>query len=171
MADKYNFDSKSKKDIVRNGKESPLRHKKEIEIQDVSFEYSHDATVTKALAEVSFSVSKGQLVALIGANGSGKSTLMHLIQGLYHPTRGKILLDGEDLETIPKKVLRRMIVAVPQDILLLNRSILENITYGKKGASMEEVKKAAKRARAHDFISALPNGYNTIVGPYFPVFL
>ena len=83
---------------------------------------------------------------------------------LYEPIEGKILFDGRDAATIPLTQLRKQIALVPQDILLFGGSIYENIAYGKPGASIEEVKMAAKKANAHDFITSVPEGYETIVG-------
>lgn len=109
-------------------------------------------------------VAPGERVALVGPTGSGKSTFVKLIQRLYDPQEGRILIDGQDIAKVTQGSLRRAIAVVPQDPALFHRSILENIAYARPDATEEEVVLAARRARAHDFISRLPNGYQTPVG-------
>jgi ATP-binding cassette subfamily B protein len=103
-------------------------------------------------------------LALVGATGSGKSTFVKLIQRLYDVEAGRILIDGADIAGVTQQSLRRAIALVPQDPALFHRTIAENIAYGRPGASAEEIALAARRARAHDFIRALPLGYDTLVG-------
>jgi ATP-binding cassette subfamily B protein len=112
----------------------------------------------------SLAIAPGERVALVGATGSGKSTFVKLIQRLYDVEAGRILIDGTDIETVTQVSLRKAVAVVPQDPALFHRSIAENIAYGRPDATAEEITQAAKRARAHGFIAALPNGYDTLVG-------
>ena len=101
---------------------------------------------------------------MVGHSGSGKSTLIKLIQRLYDVQNGEITIDGQNIINLTKKSLRRAIALVPQEPILFHRSIAENISYGKPEATSSEIEAAAKLAYAHDFITNLPNGYNTEVG-------
>jgi ATP-binding cassette subfamily B protein len=112
----------------------------------------------------SLRIAPGERVALVGATGSGKSTFVKLIQRLYDVEDGRILIDGQDVAAIRQGSLRRAIAVVPQDPALFHRSLAENIAYARPEASEEQVMLAARRARAHDFIGGLPNGYQTLVG-------
>jgi ATP-binding cassette subfamily B protein len=109
-------------------------------------------------------VAPGERIALVGPTGSGKSTFVKLIQRLYDVQGGRILIDGQDISRVGQTSLRRAIAVVPQDPALFHRSIAENIAYARPDATPDEVILAAKRARAHDFIARLPNGYDTPVG-------
>lgn len=114
--------------------------------------------------DFSLAIAPGERVALVGPTGSGKSTFVKLVQRLYDLDGGRILIDGQDISKVTQGSLRRAIAAVPQDPALFHRSIAENIAYGRPGASHEDIVEAAKRARAHDFITHLPRGYDTLVG-------
>jgi ATP-binding cassette subfamily B protein len=103
-------------------------------------------------------------VALVGPTGAGKSTFVKLIQRLYDVQGGRILIDGQDISKVSQSSLRKAIAVVPQDPALFHRSIAENIAYARPDATLAEVTLAARRARAHDFIARLPNGYDTPVG-------
>ncbi|MEM2087592.1 MAG: ABC transporter ATP-binding protein [Thermoproteota archaeon] len=129
--------------------------------ENVTFGYDKDKPVLK---EMSFEVKPGEKVALVGATGSGKSTIIKLIPRFYDPQEGRILIDDMDIRNVKISSLRRNIGIVHQDVFLFPTSIRENIAYGKPNATQEEVEKAAKAARIHDFISSLPEGYNTVVG-------
>ncbi|MEB3789579.1 MAG: ABC transporter ATP-binding protein/permease [Desulfurococcales archaeon] len=118
----------------------------------------------KVLDGVSLHVPPGEKVLITGPPGSGKSTLLKLIARLYEPDSGRILIDGVDLRRIRNSTLRRIIAYVPQEPFIFNRSIRENIALAKPDASIEEIVRAAKIAKIHDFIASLPNGYETIVG-------
>jgi ATP-binding cassette subfamily B protein len=109
-------------------------------------------------------VAPGERVALVGPTGAGKSTFVKLIQRLYDVQSGAILVDGQDIATVSQASLRRAIAVVPQDPALFHRTLSENIAYARPDATQDEVELAAKRARAHDFISRLPAGYRTLVG-------
>ena len=112
----------------------------------------------------SLAIAPGERVALVGPTGAGKSTFVKLIQRLYDLEAGRILIDGTDIATVTQASLRRAVAVVPQDPALFHRTIAENIAYGRPGATPEDISLAAKRARAHDFIAALPKGYDTLVG-------
>jgi ABC-type multidrug transport system fused ATPase/permease subunit len=133
---------------------------KEIEIKEVSFHYGKLA----ALEGVSFRIKAGTTTAFVGRSGSGKSTLSMLLLRFYDPSSGAILWDGIDLRDATRSSLRKQVSLVPQDTSLFNRTIKENIAYGRPGATDEEVVDAAKRAHAHEFILKLPHGYDAIIG-------
>jgi ATP-binding cassette, subfamily B, bacterial len=132
-----------------------------VSFQDVSFSYDPSRQI---LQQVSFDVEPGQQIALVGPSGSGKSTLASLLLRLYDPTVGSILIDGKDIRSYKLDSLRQQISVVMQDSVLFAVSIRENITYGRLGATDDEVEHAARLANAHDFIMDLPQGYDTIVG-------
>lgn len=133
-----------------------------IEFKDVSFSYNNgDGTV---LANLNLNIEPGKTVALVGPSGAGKTTLCHLIPRFYDIKTGEILLDGIDIRDIKLKSLRKNIGLVQQDVFLFTGSIKENIMYGKPDSTDEEIIEAAKKARIHDFIMTLPNGYDTYVG-------
>ena len=133
----------------------------EIEFDRVSFDYGDGKEV---LREVSFKLAPGQRVALVGSSGSGKSTIANLLLRFYHANAGAIRLDGVNIEEYARETLRNEIGIVLQDALLFGASIRENIAYGKPDATLAEIEAAARQAHAHEFISALPDGYNTLVG-------
>lgn len=139
---------------------NPLADK--IELKNVSFNYSNDEK--QILNDVSLTVPKGEMVALVGESGGGKSSLIKLIQRLYDATNGNILWDGIDLREANLASLKKQIALVTQETVLFNDTIRYNITYGKPDATDAELFEAARIAFAHDFIEELPNGYDTIVG-------
>ncbi len=128
---------------------------------NVSFGYENGKPV---LQNVSFAIAPGQRVALVGASGAGKSTIANLIIRLYDPLEGAVLIDGRDVKCYRRESLRREIGVVLQDALLFGTTIRENIAYGKPDATPEEIEDAARRVYAHDFITALPDGYDTLLG-------
>lgn len=132
-----------------------------IRLENVGFSYDEDRPV---LREVSFSVEAGQTVALVGPSGAGKTTLLNLIPRFYDPQQGTIFLDGTDIREYRIKSLREQISLVPQEVHLFGTSVKENIRYGRLNASDDEVRDAAKAANAHDFIIAMPEGYNSLIG-------
>ena len=109
-------------------------------------------------------IAAGERVALVGPTGSGKSTFVKLVQRLYDPQSGRILIDGQDITTVTQGSLRRAIAVVPQDPALFHRTIAENLAYARPGATLDEIRLAARRARADEFIERLPQGYDTLVG-------
>jgi ABC-type multidrug transport system fused ATPase/permease subunit len=125
---------------------------------------AHAAKGPAVLRDVSIRVAPGQTVALCGPSGSGKSTVLNLLLRFYDPVDGQVLLDGRDLRSIRREGFRSRCALVQQETFLFNDSILDNIRYGHAEATMEQVVAAAKAANAHDFISKLPNGYDTKVG-------
>ena len=133
----------------------------EILVEDVWFSYVPGKPVLKG---VSLHVSPGEKLLVVGPPGSGKTTLLRVIAGLYTPEKGRVLIDGVDVREWDKEVLRRVIAYVPQEPFIFNRSIRENIAIGNPEASMEEIVRAAKIAKIHDFIESLPKGYDTVVG-------
>jgi ABC-type multidrug transport system fused ATPase/permease subunit len=136
--------------------------KHSIEFRNMSYRYP--GCDRWALENVSFTVPVGATVALIGPSGSGKSTLMNLMQRLYDPQAGAILIDGEDLRNFTQRSLRDQIAVVPQEVELFSRTIIENIGYGRDHILVRDVEQAARVAHAHEFIQRTERGYETQVG-------
>jgi subfamily B ATP-binding cassette protein HlyB/CyaB len=132
--------------------------------EQVSFRYRPDGP--EVLRKVSFDVDAGKIVGIVGRSGSGKSTIAKLIQRLYVPERGRVLVDGVDLAQIDPAWLRRQIGVVLQENFLFNRSVRDNIALADPGLSMERVVAAAQLAGAHEFVLELPHGYDTVVGEH-----
>jgi ABC-type multidrug transport system fused ATPase/permease subunit len=132
-----------------------------VEFRDVSFAYEpgHDV-----LRGINLKTEPGQIIALVGRTGAGKTTMASLLLRFYDPTEGAVLLDGHDLRDLKTSWLRQQVSVVLQDPILFSTTVAENIAYGLPGASMDQIRKAAIRAQADEFISALPNGYETILG-------
>ena len=133
-----------------------------VRFEDVSFKYKD--TAHRVLKHINLDIPAGAYVALVGASGGGKTTLCSLIPRFYEVTNGRILVDGEDIRDVTLKSLRDNIGIVQQDVYLFAGTVMENISYGRPGATEEEIVEAAKAANAHDFIMELPNGYNTDIG-------
>jgi ATP-binding cassette, subfamily B, bacterial len=133
-----------------------------IEFRNVSFKYREDHNY--ALKNLSLDIRGGEYIALVGSSGVGKTTLCSLIPRFYEVTTGEILLDGENIKDIRLASLRQNIGIVQQEVYLFAGTVAENIRYGKLNATLEEIVDAAKKANAHDFIMALPNGYDTDIG-------
>ena len=134
----------------------------EIVFDRVSFRY--EGTEEDALNSVSLAVRKGEIIALVGRSGAGKTTFVDLIPRFFHPVEGRILMDGIDVSEMTLRSLRSLIGIVSQDVVLFNDTVKANIIYGKPDASEEELRGAARAAYAHDFITQLPDGYDTVVG-------
>jgi ATP-binding cassette, subfamily B, bacterial len=132
-----------------------------VSFENVSFGYDKQQP---ALKEISFNVKPGQVVALVGASGSGKSTVANLIPRFYDVTSGRITIEGKDIRDLTLESLRRNVGIVHQDTFLFSATIRENIGYGNPGATLDEIKKAARIAHLHDFVMSLPDGYETWVG-------
>jgi len=141
------------------GEVGPL--KRGIEFKDVGFEYVAGHPV---LSGISFTVNKGEVVALVGPSGGGKSTLADLIPRFYKPASGQIFWDGKDIANIKTSSLRAQIGIVTQETILFHDTILSNIAYGRPGASFQLIQDAAQAAYARDFIVNTPNGFNTLIG-------
>ncbi|MFT6849553.1 MAG: ABC transporter fused permease/ATP-binding protein [Sphingobacteriales bacterium] len=135
----------------------------ELEFRDIKFSYSSRKEIT-VLDGVSFKVDAGKKLAIVGPSGAGKSTVTQLILRFYNPENGEMLYDGKPVSSFSLNDIRSQVAIVPQDVLLFGGTILENIEYGKIGASVEEIKSAAAKANAAEFIESFPEGYETIVG-------
>jgi ATP-binding cassette subfamily B protein len=140
-----------------------------IEIEDLTFAYGETADGEGAggapvLTQISLSVPAGQTLGIVGSTGSGKSTLVKLLLRLYHVSRGRITLDGIPIEEIRLEDLRASMGLVSQDVFLFHGTVRENIVYGSWDATDPQIEEAARLAEAHDFITSLPRGYETIVG-------
>jgi ATP-binding cassette, subfamily B, bacterial len=133
-----------------------------VEFREVTFKYAEDSDFV--LENLSLDIRAGEFVALVGPSGVGKTTLCSLIPRFYDVTNGQILLDGQDIKNISLRSLRAQIGVVQQDVYLFAGTVADNIRYGKLEASDAEIIEAAKKANAHEFITALPNGYDTDIG-------
>ncbi len=133
-----------------------------IEFDNVTFHYG--AHRLPLYDRFSVTIRAGERVGLVGHSGSGKTTFVKLIQRLHDVKSGQILIDGQDIAGVTQASLRQQIAIVQQEPILFHRSLAENIAYARPGASQEEIEEAARQASAHDFISALPKGYSTLVG-------
>lgn len=132
-----------------------------LEFKDVSFSFNQTREV---LSKFNLKIAPGEKVAIVGPSGAGKSTIVKLLLRLHEPQEGGILIDGEDIQTVTLNSLRKNIALVPQDTLLFHRTLMENIRYGKEGASDEDVKKAATLAHCDEFVDNLHSGFETYVG-------
>jgi len=133
-----------------------------IELRDVVFAYP--GALRPTLDGINLTIKAGQNVAIVGANGSGKTTLANLLPRFYDPDSGHVLIDGCDIRDVTLRSLRDQIGMVTQQVISFNDTISSNIGYGKQGATQDEIVAAAKRACAHEFISRLPKGYDTVIG-------
>ncbi|CAN5130857.1 ABC transporter transmembrane domain-containing protein [soil metagenome] len=146
------------------GSDQPATLEGGIAAHALTFRYPSRPDVP-VLDGLEFSVAPGERVALVGPSGAGKSTVFALLLGFYRPDGGALRFDGQDARAIALGSLRGQMAIVPQEVLLFGGSIRENIGYGKPGASHGEIEEAAKKANAHDFVTAFPEGYDTLVGP------
>jgi subfamily B ATP-binding cassette protein MsbA len=132
-----------------------------IAFENIAFGYDDE---TQVLRDVSFTIEPGQVVGIVGPTGSGKSTVLSLLPRFYDPSGGRILIDGKDVATFKLDALRVQVGFVLQETVLFRGTIRENIAYGRPGATEEEIVAAAKVANADEFISRMPNGYDSMVG-------
>ncbi|OOS06545.1 type I secretion system permease/ATPase [[Haemophilus] felis] len=142
----------------------PPEIKGDISFKEVSFRYRPEGK--NVLNHISLSIKAGEIIGIVGRSGSGKSTLTKLIQRMYVPSQGNVFIDGNDISLVDPSWLRRQIGVVLQDNILLNRSIRDNIALTNPAMPIERVMQAAQLAGAHDFISQLPEGYDTLVGEH-----
>lgn len=174
-----NDNNKNDKEKARKKRLKRDDVKGEIVLENVHFQYSRaapqedggsnsldeDHHITSAVfAGCNLTINAGETVALVGESGCGKSTIAKLVQRMYDPTAGRVLLDGTDLRDINVRDLRACTGVVSQEPLLFDATVEENIRYGKPDATFEEIVKAAQSANAHDFIMTFPEGYQTRVG-------
>ncbi len=138
------------------------KFKKSIVFKNVNFVY--EDSVEPVLNDISFSVNKGEIIALVGPSGGGKSTLVDLIPRFYDPTSGEIIIDDINVKDIKIQSLRKLMGIVTQETFLFNESVKNNIAYGLENYPCEKIIEAAKAANAHNFILEMPDGYNTIIG-------
>jgi len=147
--------------VDRPGAKTLRVRKGEIKFENVSFAYDPERPILK---NVSFEVPAGKMVAIVGPSGAGKSTISRILFRFYEISRGKVLIDGQNIEDVTQASLRAAIGMVPQDTVLFNDTIEYNIRYGKPDASSAEVRQAARLAQIHEFIVTLPQGYDSLVG-------
>lgn len=151
----------SENNLDENAEGHTGRIQGKVEFKDVSFSYEEG---NPTLQNLNFTVEPGQTVAIVGQTGSGKTSLIHLINRTYDPTSGVINIDGIDLRDWKLDSLRSQISIIEQDIFLFSKTVAENISFGKPEATMEEIQIAAEEAQAADFISQMPEEYETIIG-------
>jgi subfamily B ATP-binding cassette protein MsbA len=160
------FDFLDAQDEVR---EKPGAHKlppfhQGIRFEHVDFSYQQEDDDREVLHDINLEVAPGELVAIVGSSGAGKTTLVHLLPRFFDVTAGAIRIDGHDLRDVTLSSLRSQIGIVAQDTILFNDTARNNIAYGQTNASQQRVLEAARAALADDFISAMPEGYNTVIG-------
>jgi ATP-binding cassette, subfamily B, bacterial MsbA len=141
--------------------EVPARFEQRIEYRSVEFSYNGQGRV---LAGIDLDVRRGQVVAIVGPSGAGKTTLLDLLPRFYEPTGGAILMDGVPISRFTRSSLRGLMGIVSQETILLNDSVFSNIAYGRRDFTLEQVQAAARAANAHEFVSQLPDGYQTLLG-------
>ena len=153
---------------IREIKNTEVQQGKDVEIQNFNVEFrnvsfSYDAD-TEVLNDVSFVAKQNEVTALVGASGCGKTSILRLVSRLYDCTGGEILVGGQEIQNVSTDSLFQKISIVFQEVTLFNVSVMDNIRIGRKGATDEEVKKAAELANCMDFIQKLPNGFDTLIG-------
>lgn len=157
------FDVLDLPEVIKNAPDAKAlpKVKGDVRFNDVSFAYNENEEV---LSHVSFEVKPGEMIAFVGPSGAGKSTVASLLPRFYDATNGSITIDGQDIRKVTLDSLREQVGIVPQETVLFNGSVYDNILYGRLDATREDVEAAAKAANAHDFIMQLPNGYETMLG-------
>jgi subfamily B ATP-binding cassette protein MsbA len=153
----------TKREIVDAPDATPLPPVREsIRLRDVRFRY--ETGLDDVLKGINLEVKVGQVVAFVGASGGGKTTIVNLIPRFYDVTEGSIEIDGVDIRKFTQRSLRDQMAVVTQQTFLFNDTLRANIAYGTGNATQEQIEAAAKAANAHDFITGLPEGYNTVIG-------
>jgi subfamily B ATP-binding cassette protein MsbA len=137
---------------------------KNVQFDHVSFTYGSDGENARVLHDINLEVRRGEVVAIVGSSGSGKSTLVHLIPRFFDATEGRLLIDGYDVRDVTLASLREQVGIVTQETVLFNDTVRNNIAYGQPHVALKEVEAAARAALAHDFIRALPAGYDEVIG-------
>jgi len=135
-----------------------------VRFDHVSFTYGSEGEDARVLHDINLDVRRGEVVAIVGSSGSGKSTLVHLIPRFFDPSEGRLLIDGHDVRDVTLASLRQQVGIVTQETVLFNDTVRNNIAYGQPNVSLKEVEAAARAALAHDFIRALPAGYDEVIG-------
>ncbi|WP_017721136.1 ABC transporter transmembrane domain-containing protein [Kamptonema formosum] len=157
------IDSEVEEDLQHQARQSLPQLRGHIRFEKVTFRY-HPESDINVLENLSFEVKPGQTVALVGRSGSGKTTISKLVLGLYPPTDGKVLIDGQDITSLSLRSLRQQVGVVDQDTFLFGGTIRENIAIGHPSAKLEDIMEAARQAGADGFIKKLPMGYETQIG-------
>ena len=137
---------------------------KAVQFDHVSFTYGTECAESRVLHDINLEVRRGEVVAIVGSSGSGKSTLVHLIPRFFDATQGRLLIDGNDARDVTLSSLREQVGIVTQETVLFNDTVRNNIAYGQPNVPLKEVESAARGALAHDFIQALPKGYDEVIG-------
>ncbi|MGA6951878.1 MAG: ABC transporter ATP-binding protein [Candidatus Sulfotelmatobacter sp.] len=137
---------------------------KTVQFEHVSFTYGSEGEDARVLHDISLEVRRGEVAAIVGSSGSGKSTLVHLIPRFFDATEGRLLIDGHDVRDVTLASLREQVGIVTQETVLFNDTVRNNIAYGQPHVALKEVEAAARAALAHDFIRALPAGYDEVIG-------
>jgi subfamily B ATP-binding cassette protein MsbA len=137
---------------------------KSVQFEHVTFTYGAEGPEARVLHDINLDVRRGEVVALVGSSGSGKSTLVHLIPRFFDATRGRLVIDGCDVRDVTLASLREQVGIVTQETVLFNDTVRNNIAYGQPHVALKEVEAAARAALAHEFIQALPAGYDEVIG-------
>jgi ATP-binding cassette, subfamily B, bacterial MsbA len=137
---------------------------KTVRFDHVSFSYGSESADARVLHDINLEVRRGEVIAIVGSSGSGKSTLVHLIPRFFDATQGRLLVDGFDVRDVTLASLREQVGIVTQETVLFNDTVRNNIAYGQPNVALKEVEAAARAALAHDFIRALPAGYDEVIG-------
>jgi ATP-binding cassette, subfamily B, bacterial MsbA len=151
--------------VEKPGAKRLPRFGQNIRFEGVSFAYQNDAENARdVLRDIDLEVKRGEILAIVGSSGSGKSTLVHLIPRFFDVTQGRLLIDGYDVRDVTLASLREQVGIVTQETVLFNDTVRNNIAYGQPHVPMKQVEAAARAALAHDFIQALPKGYDEVIG-------
>jgi ATP-binding cassette subfamily B protein len=147
---------------ANNGKAVVTSIDGDVRLENVSFEHSDD--LRTVITGVDLHIRQGETIAFVGPSGSGKSTLLNLVLGFLRPTEGRILFDGRDMAELDMRTLRAFVAVVPQESVLFEGTVRDNITHGLTGATDEDVRRALADANAAEIVGEMPNGWDTLVG-------